>query len=77
MEILKSNDKLVNKIRDLKPAELYYNQRIKELCGLMVCFENYNIITNDLKTGYNSGDLTGDKWVVQTLEQVKLRRFQF
>ena len=74
--ILKSNDKLVNKIRSLKPAELYYNQQIKELCGLMVCFENYNIITpNDLKTGYNSGDLTGDKWVVQTLEQVKLDDF--
>lgn len=76
LDILKSDDKLVEKIRGLKPAELYYNQRIKELCSLMVCFENYNIITsNDLKTRYPRGDLNGDKWVIQTLEQVKLDDF--
>ena len=72
----KKGKKIEKKIRDLKPAELYYNQRIKELCSLMVCFEKYNIITsNDLKTGYPSGDLNGDKWVIQTLEQVKLDDF--
>ena len=72
----KKGKKIEKKIRGLKPAELYYNQRIKELCSLMVCFEKYNIITsNDLKTGYPSGDLNGDKWVIQTLEQVKLDDF--
>ena len=76
LDILKADDKLVAKIKGFKPAELYYDQRIKELCSLMVCFENYNVITpNDLKAGYASGDLDGKKWVVQTLEQVNLSDF--
>ena len=76
LEIINKNNKHYNKLKNLKHLDLYYTQEIKDLCSMMVCFEHYGIIkTNDLKTKFPKDDLYGDKWVVQTLEQVKLDDF--
>ena len=78
LELQKSQKlkRLISKIKQLEPLELYYKQEIKDLCSMMVCFEHYGIIkTNDLMTPFPDDDLSGDNWVVQTLEQVKLDDF--
>lgn len=73
LEIIDKDNKHYNKLKNLKPLELYYSQKVKDLGSLMICFEHYGIIkTNDLKTRFPDDDLSGDNWVVQTLEQVKL-----
>ena len=42
----------------------------------MVSLEHFGYLrTNDLKTPFPDGDFNGDKWVVQTLQQIKLDDF--
>ena len=77
LEIIDTDNKHYNKLKNLKPLELYYSQKVKDFGSLMICFEHYGIIkTNDLMTPFPDDDLSGDNWVVQTLEQIKLDDFK-
>lgn len=67
------NDEYKYKFSSQRPRGLYYDQKIKDYGSLMVSFEHFGILrANDLKVPFPDGDFNGDKWVVQTLQQVKL-----
>ena len=74
LDILNSDYK--TKFTLQRPRGLYYDQKMKDYGSLMVSLEHFGYLrTNDLKTPFPDGDLNGDKWVVQTLEQIKLDDF--